>query len=45
MSTDKLRSVLQQLDDSTELWDEVADEIAEREHEGDVRRMNGGVLP
>jgi hypothetical protein len=36
---------MEQLDDSTELWDDMADELAEREHELEVRVLNGGILP
>lgn len=45
LPTQELRDAVERLDDSTELYDQVRDEIAEREHEADVRRMNGGVLP
>lgn len=37
------------VDDSTDLYDaiseEISEEIDEREHDADVRRLNGGVLP
>jgi hypothetical protein len=43
--SDRVRAVMEQVDDSTELWDSMADELAEREHEHEVRVLNGGILP
>lgn len=45
MPTDVLQAALEGLDDSTELWDAVADELAEREHSAEVQINNGGILP
>ncbi len=43
--SDRVRATIELLDDSTELWDAMADELAERDHEHEVRVLNGGVLP
>jgi len=45
MPSHKLRTILEVLDDSTDAWDTVADELAEREHEWETRRNNGGIRP
>lgn len=43
--TDRLTAALDVIDDSTALWDAMADEIAQRDHEHATRVNNGGVLP
>ena len=41
----RIAAALEELDDSTELSDAMQDELAEREHEHELRVNNGGVLP
>lgn len=43
--SERIEKALEQVDDSTELWDQMSDELAERQHEHEVRILNGGVLP
>jgi hypothetical protein len=41
----RIEAVMAQIDDSSELWDDMANELTEREHEHQVRVLNGGILP
>lgn len=41
----RIEAVMERIDDSTELWDLMGDELDKRDHEHDVRVLNGGVLP
>lgn len=43
--TDSIQAVLARIDDSTELFDSMGEELDKRDHEHDVRVLNGGVLP
>lgn len=43
--SERIETAMTQIDDSTELWDNMANELTEREHEDQVRILNGGVLP
>lgn len=38
-------AVMERIDDSTELYDSMGEELDKRDHEHDVRVLNGGVLP
>lgn len=40
-----IRRALDLVPDDHQLYDDMADELDERDHEVDVRRMNGGVMP
>lgn len=44
-SADRIQEVIERIDDSTALWDSMCDELDKRDHEHDVRVLNGGVLP
>ncbi|AKI28645.1 hypothetical protein GTE6_3 [Gordonia phage GTE6] len=44
-ATPAVERCLAAVPDDHPLYDDLADELAERAHEADVRRMNGGVLP
>lgn len=43
--SERIETAMTQIDDSTQLWDDMANELTEREHEHQVRILNGGVLP
>lgn len=43
--SDRIEKALEHIDDSTDLWDKMSDELSEREHEYETRVLNGGVLP
>lgn len=43
--TARLDAALDRIDDSTALWDDMSDELAERDHEHQTRINNGGILP
>lgn len=42
---DRIQAVMERIDDCTELWDSMGEELDQRDHEHDVRVLNGGVLP
>lgn len=43
--SERIEAAMTQIDDSTQLWDDMSNELIEREHEDQVRILNGGVLP